>query len=244
MKNLKLLSTLSFISLLFAACGLDWTMRPEPYEKNHLERPSDYRNNSYYHHLLRNTGSDVLPPNAEPGKCYAQCITSDRYSNITEQILEYTGSDYEAEGVQRKTILLRPATTIWEKGKADPNCLSQNPEDCMVMCLIDVPAVYETYYIVTDTSTNKQFKITEIQKRSLVSVGGRNGWVEVLCEKDITFKKIRAVQEALTNNGYSVGAINGIIDAGTKSALSEYQKDNGLPEGNLNIETLKYLGVL
>jgi len=210
MKNLKLLSTLFFISLLFAACGLDWTMRSEPYEKVHLERPSDYGNNSYSYDLPRNTGSPDLPPNAEPGKCYAQCITSDRYSNITEQILEYTGSDYEAEGVKRKTILLSKATTIWEKGKTDPNCLSKNPEDCMIWCLVDIPAVKETYYIVTDTAINKQFKITEIQKRSLVSVGGRNGWVEVLCEKDITFKKIRAVQEALTNNGYSVGAINGV----------------------------------
>jgi len=25
-----------------------------------------------------------LPPNAEPGKCYAQCITSDRYETTSE----------------------------------------------------------------------------------------------------------------------------------------------------------------
>jgi len=243
MKNLKLLSITAFISLLFTACGLDWTMRSEPYENVHSERPDDYRNNSYSSDLPRNTGGGDLPPNAEPGKCYAQCITSDRYSHETEQILEYTGSDYEAEGVKKKTILLSKATTIWEKGKADPNCKSQNPQDCMVMCLVDIPAVKETYYIVTDTSTNKQFKITEIQKKSLISVGLRTGWVEVLCEKDITFKKIRAVQQALTDKGYSVDAIDGIMDASTKSALVKYQKNNGLPEGNLNIETLKNLGV-
>jgi|GEM_PF-1971775 len=245
MKKLKLLSTLSFISLLFAACGLDWTMRSEPYENVNSDRPIDYRNNPYYYDLPRNTESSPdLPPNAEPGKCYAQCITSDKYSIITEQILEYTGTDYEAEGVQRKTIILSPATTGWEKGKADPNCISSNPEDCMVMCLVDTPEVYETYYIVTDTLTNKQFKITEIQKKSLVRAGGRTGWVEVLCESDITAKIIKAIQHTLTDYGYSTGSINGVMDAGTRSALAKYQNNNGLPEGNLNIETLKYLGLL
>jgi len=82
-----------------------------------------------------------------------------------------------------------------------------------------------------------------VNKRVLASVGGRTGWVEVLCDKDITYNKIRAVQQALKAKGYNVGTVDGIMGAGTKAALTKYQKDNGLPEGNLNIETLKSLGL-
>lgn len=68
MKSLILLSSVSIISLLFAACGLDWTMRAESYEKTYPEKSRDYVHNSYPR--AKNFNND-LPPNAEPGKCYA-----------------------------------------------------------------------------------------------------------------------------------------------------------------------------
>ena len=41
-------------------------------------------------------------------------------------------------------ITLEPATTKWERRKADRNCLSQDPNDCLVWCLVQIPAVTET----------------------------------------------------------------------------------------------------
>jgi len=245
MNTLKVLSFFS-ICLLFSACGLDWTMREASPSENIRKPydPSESIKNPYQNPRgLRNKQRD-LPYFAEPDKCYAHCIYSDLYSNETKQILEYTGTNYRAKGVKRKTVVYSEATTRWEKGKPDPNCLSSNPEDCMVMCLIDVPAVKKTYYVVTDTMANKEFKITELKIRKLIETGGKSGWVEVLCEKDINYIKIREVQQSLKDKGYDVGTIDGIMGGSIKAAIRKFQEDNGLPVGGaLNIPTLEHLGV-
>jgi len=164
-------------------------------------------------YLPANAQND-LPPNAQPGKCYAQGIYPDKYSDEIKQIFEYTGTDYKAKKVKRKTFL------------------------------VDTPVVKETYYIVKDTVVNKQFKITEIPVKVLEYTDGRSGWVEVLCEKDINYKKIREVQEVLKDKGYYDGAIDGIMDGGTKAAFRKFKEDNGLPIGDgLSISLLKHLGL-
>ncbi|MBT8195447.1 MAG: peptidoglycan-binding protein [Bacteroidia bacterium] len=136
-----------------------------------------------------------LPPNAEPGKCYAKCVAVDEYKTetvtvqtkaaskriesipavyetITEQVIakeastrievipavyetvteEVVDTDASTRIVSvpavyetvTETIVIAPATTKWVKGKADPNCLSANPDDCRVMCLVDVPEKTKT----------------------------------------------------------------------------------------------------
>lgn len=41
-----------------------------------------------------------------------------------------------------KQILIKPASTRWEEGKSEPNALSSNPQDAMVI-LVDEPAEYQ-----------------------------------------------------------------------------------------------------
>ena len=41
-------------------------------------------------------------------------------------------------------MLVAPSSTKWVRGKADPNCISENPNDCMVWCMKEVPAQYKT----------------------------------------------------------------------------------------------------
>jgi len=41
-------------------------------------------------------------------------------------------------------IEIAPASTKWVRRKGDKNCLSANPDDCMVWCLVEVPTQYET----------------------------------------------------------------------------------------------------
>lgn len=45
---------------------------------------------------------------------------------------------------QTEEMLVAPASTKWVRGKADPNCISENPNDCMVWCMKEVPAQYKT----------------------------------------------------------------------------------------------------
>jgi hypothetical protein len=68
-------------------------------------------------------------------------------------------------------------------------------------------------------------------------------WREVMiCEK-MNVPTIGKIQEALKRLNYYHGEINNQLDKSTKKAISKYQKDKKLPIGNLNVETLKSLGL-
>ena len=109
---------------------------------------------------------------------------------------------------------------VCEKGWTD-NC-----EDCTKV--IDVPAEYKT-----------------ITKRQLVKKGGFTEWREVVCDADLTSDLVKRVQNALLSRGYNLGPAGADNDMGpsTKAALMKFQKDNGLPVGQLDFETLRALGI-
>jgi len=68
-------------------------------------------------------------------------------------------------------------------------------------------------------------------------------WREVLCSGDVTVSVIRQVQDALRSKGYDPGPSDNVMGARTKAALVKFQKDNGLPVGQLDFQTLKALSV-
>jgi hypothetical protein len=252
-----------------------------------------------------------------------------------------------------QTIEISPKSTKWVKTKSGDNCLSVDPEDCMVWCSVEVPAeyknvtkkvlvgcdagweingddcvkaskvepVYKTYTkkvvdaparveyveypakykertyqklvseakvveeVVPETFTDWSFEklasdanATEtpipakyetrtfqnlgsdasltkenlpgetinIEKTNLVTPGGfAEEWREVVCDTDVTPRLIALVQRALLDRGYNVGpaGVDNILGTDTKEALKKFQKDKGLPIGNLDFETLKALGI-
>jgi len=73
--------------------------------------------------------------------------------------------------------------------------------------------------------------------------GGFTEWREVLCSGDVTVSVIRQVQDALRSKGYDPGPTDNVMGSRTKAALVKFQKDNGLPVGQLDFQTLKALGV-
>ena len=54
---------------------------------------------------------------------------------------------------------------------------------------------------------------------------------------------VRSVQRALRDRGYDPGPIDNVMGSQTKAALTKYQRDNNLPVGQLDFETLNSLGV-
>ncbi|HRK26426.1 MAG TPA: peptidoglycan-binding domain-containing protein [Chitinophagales bacterium] len=222
------------------------------------------------------------------------------FTTVDEQILvkeagsrlDYVPPVYETVTEQ---VLVSPATTKWVQGKADRNCLNEDPEKCKVWCLTEVPAQYKTvtkqvlktpattretpipaeyktitkavvqtpastrerevaaeYKTVTkqvlrSPATTREVEVpaeySTITSQKLVKTGGFTDWVEVLCEAKVTAAKVREVQEALKTRGYDPGPADNVMGPRTKAALVQFQKDNGLPTGNLNIETLRALGV-
>ena len=198
---------------------------------------------------------------------------------------------------QTNKRLVAEAGGRWVRKKKAPNCFSENPEDCFIMCwektpakyaydservlvegekedvkqidavyktikvqVIDQPARYERIEIpavyknintqvlanqgcVEDTYTTTPDQYTTVSQKRLVSGGGYTGWVEILCAAKTTDNVVRSVQERLNDLGYNVGKADGILGTITRGQLAKYQKDNNLPVGNLNMETLRALGV-
>ena len=105
---------------------------------------------------------------------------------------------------------------IFQYGSTQDKPLNAKPGACYAKCLIP------------DESDPEQ-KWTE--------------WREVVCGGNITKGLVKNIQEALREKGYDTGEASRSINAETKAALKHFQKDNGLPMGQLDFETLKALGV-
>ncbi|MEO0339773.1 MAG: peptidoglycan-binding domain-containing protein [Bacteroidota bacterium] len=305
-----------------------------------------------------------------------------QFETVTERVmvreastrLERVDPVYEK---QMERVMVTPATTKWVQKKADPNCLSADPNDCLVWCLVEVPATYKSVatsvasgcpvgyeskdgdcvrtievpaeyttirkqVVKNDATANERTKsakyqtvVTEelsaeagyeeieipaeyetvrvrkvktearinkievpaeyrnvstkklratataslagdassidgeyrdiqVQKmvtpattrvvdvpakyeevttRKLVKKGGFEEWREILCAEQVTSYTIRQIQDALKARGYDPGPLDNLLGTQTKAALVKFQKDNKLPIGNLNLETLKALGV-
>lgn len=204
----------------------------------------EYGHDNSYSYDSYSYDRDAVRPN-EPGMCYARCLIQGEYVTQDEYYLEYIGDNPKQKGIKRKNIELSPATTKWVKKKADKNCLSADPNDCLVWCLEETPAEIETVYIVTDTTLIKDYHEIELPVQRLESVGGFTEWREVLCETAPGYSNlVKRVQIALNEKGYNVGIPDNKNGPKTKAALIKYQKTNNLPIGQLDVDTLKALGVM
>jgi len=186
-----------------------------------------------------------IPPNAEPGKCYAKSLVADQWSENSVEIPVYIGdeNDNTVERELKEYVLIKE-NTKWVKRKADRNCISQNPDDCLVWCLVEIPEKRIERMVVLDTSDSSSFKMETIVMRDLEKKGGFSEWFEVLCEKDVDKSVISDLQNRLFVEQFLTEIPESIeFNALTKSALKEYQRKHNLPIGNLDFTTLTHMGV-
>lgn len=83
---------------------------------------------------------------------------------------------------------------------------------------------------------------SKVERRSKIE-DSRFEWQSVLCETNTNGDIISRIQTALTDEGYNVGAIDGVLGRSTLTALESYQKKNKLSEGGVTMESIKALGV-
>lgn len=209
-----------------------------------------------------------------------------------QKIVNIIPAKYET---RTRKILVKEETGEWVKKKKDPNCFSDNPEDCLIACYEKIPAVYKTetydvmvseektvekiipakYKTITRQVVDVPEKIIEIPydpiyktvkekvmvtpekieeeavpavykevtEKRLSKKGDYTVWTEILCANKTSASTIRKLQRALRAEGYSVGTVDGRLGTRTQTSLRQFQIDNGLPIGNLNMETLKSLGI-
>jgi hypothetical protein len=154
------------------------------------------------------------------------------YKTITKQVLKVPGSLREelipAEYVPViQQVLKAPASTSEE--------LIPGKEEQVTIKVIKTPE--------KRTTELRPAEYASITKHTLVKQGGFTEWQEVLCPEKITSATIGQLQRALAKAGYDPGPVDQSLGAKTREALLKFQKDKGLPMGNVDVGTLRALGL-
>lgn len=112
-----------------------------------------------------------------------------------------------------------------------------------------IPAVYRTEVIKTVQRPGRVKIITHpavyrtVDRPALIRPAGA-GWALVVCGGILHPAFMARVQESLIAAGYDAGAPDGSGNAQTYAALRQYQRDRGLAQGQLTVESARALGVL
>ena len=111
-----------------------------------------------------------------------------------------------------------------------------------------VPAVYKTMRVqklVEDADTHTVEIPAEYQTitRKVKVQDSRLEWQSVLCETNMSPEIGYAVQRALFARGYNPGRIDGVLGTDTLAALERFQKDRGLAQGGVTMQSLQALNI-
>jgi Putative peptidoglycan binding domain len=209
--------------------------------------------------------ADASCLSANPDDCLVWCLveTPAEYQTVTKRVNKGCDGSGVADGGCAKTIAIpakmgtrtvrkvkTPATTREEVIPAEYKTVTVRKVKTPATTREEViPAEYKAVstrgvkVAATTRTENIPAEYATVTKRRLVKAGGFTEWREVLCDTKVTGYTIRQIQDALNKQGYDAGAADNVMGARTKAALTKYQKDKGLPVGNLDFETLKSLGV-
>lgn len=70
----------------------------------------------------------------------------------------------------------------------------------------------------------------------------RFGWIEVLCDKDVTPARVTRLKSALASRGYYRGKLDGRMDDATAEAVARFQSDQHIDHGGfLSMATIRAL---
>lgn len=68
-------------------------------------------------------------------------------------------------------------------------------------------------------------------------------WEVIVCKADTTPELIKDMQYKLMELSFYSGEADGKMNTETREAIIEYQKANGLPVNNMNMQTMNALGL-
>ena len=186
---------------------------------NNVSGEPQYTTRSYQK-LANDATSEAISGDAQYTTISMQKLANDASANNVSGDPQYTTRSFQK--------LATPATTQSTPIEARYENRSYTRTAAATTRSVEIPAEFKT-----------------ISKRQLVKQGGFTEWREVVCEKDVTRDLVRKVQQALISRGYDVGSAgaDNRMGAATKAALVKFQKDNGLPVGQLDTETMRALGI-
>ncbi|MCY0965033.1 peptidoglycan-binding domain-containing protein [Parathalassolituus penaei] len=149
-----------------------------------------------------------------------------------------------------KTVLIKPERTEEEVIPAEYTTVSKQVVDVAAHTeTINHPAVYKTVEVEKMVEPPKELaqtvpaKYQDLPQTVKVS-DARMEWREILCETNTTPDIVKNLQQALLDHNYNPGPVDGAVGWRTMNAVTAFQKDNGLPTGQLTLQTLSALGVM
>lgn len=113
---------------------------------------------------------------------------------------------------------------------------------------VKIPAQYGSVKVQKLVQPAKERRIAIPAEYQTVSktnqtTEGRMEWRPILCETNVTPDIVSRLQRALLAKGHNPGPIDNVLGTDTMAAVSAFQRAQGLPTGQLTIETLKALNV-
>jgi hypothetical protein len=148
--------------------------------------------------------------------------------------LELVPAVYDEE---TETVEIAPATTRWVRGKANPNCVSANPDDCRVWCLENVPAQVKTIRrrVMKSPPTTREIEIPAQYKvitKTVLKTPATTREVEVPAQYDTitrrTVKSAPTYREIDIPEQYSTITKTRLVDKGGFMSWQEVVCDKDL----------------
>lgn len=173
--------------------------------------------------------------------CYGKAIMPDIIKTQSDSFPVYLGKYEKQNFIQIVEVETEPSRIGWEE-KVNENCLSKNPEDCLMMCTVLIPAKTQKYPIVIDTSSTSDYLWKVFTSQTLVKEGGEEEYLAVICPNKIDKTFVSQLSNQLRDKGFYRGENHEIISVELKKALESYQINEGFPMGQLDFVTLASLG--
>jgi len=136
----------------------------------------------------------------------------------------------------------KPMSTRWVKKKRDKNCLSADPEDCLVWYEVNVPPTYRITKDYLD-ETPENFSTDEFFRTNFKDLTGSLEWHPVLCAELVDEKIIRQVIQELIYEKYLPEKYRFKMTGQAWAALFKFQIDYKLPVGSFNLATLDFMNL-
>ena len=173
------------------------------------------------------------------------CKSSCNIDPVTEIIEKnhyiFTGSDTTGLNVKSTKITIVEGRKELVKKRKDKDCISENPMDCYIEVMEDIPPVTMNLYTLPNGDKTKEYDIRK-EKITVVKKEGGKSNENIVCLKNRSTKLIKKVQQGLIAAGYPL-SVNGILDQATNLAVTDFQKSKGMAYGDLTLSTLSALGI-
>ncbi len=180
--------------------------------------------------------ADDSKSNQRVKRCYERTVLPLKYNYDNSELPIYDGYDLESEYLD--TIYLYH--DLYSKEDYKRQTLNRSTS----FPRTKIEDISEMVIVVNDTSKfQEEYYEFEYIDQSLIVTQKHTKWMEVVCQDKVNENLLELLCEEFYISGYTIDCEEVKYDKYFKANLTKFQKRNGLPVGNLNIRTMKFLNI-